>query len=348
MQEDLFIEETTLKSEKLRSKNLFAVCIIFGGLFLGSLFVDFVQLVSGKGFSPWATKNHNVLETTGKTWVGYGDPKVTLQVITDQDCVTCDPSEALVWLRRVVPTIEVTRVDIRDTFGKQLAERSGVVTLPAFIFSKDILHTSFYSQASTLFQPRDGRYFFDMSKIGLPAGRYLKLPTVGEGDIVSGPNNAKVTIVEFSDFECPYCKTFHKDLKQAAASYGDQVRLVYKHLPLSFHVQAEHAAIASQCANEQGKFDTYADYLFAKQAEWSKTTGLQKFKDYAWWLKLDSRAFASCLDNNTYQDTIAKDKAEAADLSVGATPATFVGGTFLDGAVTTADIKQAIDQELAK
>lgn len=342
MQEELFEK----KNEK--TKNLLALTIILGGLFLGSLCVDFVQLVSGEGFSPWATRTHNVLETSGKTWVGYGDPKVELSVITDKDCSACDPSEALVWLRRVVPTLEATKIDIADPLGKGLAERSGVVTLPAFVFSKDILHTSFYSQASSLFQVRDGRYFFDMAKIGLPAGRYLKLPGVSEKDIVSGSENAKVTLIEFSDFECPHCKTFHTTLKQVAASYGDQVRLVYKHLPLSYHAQAENAALASECANEQGKFDIYADHLFNKQGEWGKVSNLQKFKDYAWWLKLDYKKFSSCLDNGTYKEKIAQDKEEAATLFLSTTPATFIGGTFLDGAVSAADIKQAIDQELAK
>lgn len=342
MQEELFEE----KNEK--TKNLLALTIILGGLFLGSLFVDFVQLVSGEGFSPWATRTHNVLETSGKTWVGYGDPKVELSVITDKDCSACDPSEALVWLRRVLPTLEATKIDISDPIGKNMAERSGVVTLPAFIFSKDITQTSFYSQASSLFQVRDGRYFFDMGKIGLPAGRYLKLPTVDGQDIVSGSENAKVTIVEFSDFECPHCKTFHTTLKRVAASYGDQVRLIYKHLPLAYHAQAENAALASECANEQGKFDAYADHLFNKQGEWSKATGLQKFKDYAWWLKLDYKKFSSCLESGVYKEKITKDKDEAAAFSLGATPATFVGGTFLDGAVSADDIKQALDQELAK
>jgi protein-disulfide isomerase len=342
MQEELFEE----KNEK--TKNLLALTIILGGLFLGSLFVDFVQLVSGEGFSPWATRTHNVLETSGKTWVGYGDPMVGLSVITDKDCNACDPSEALVWLRRVVPTLEATRIDISDPIGQSMAERSGVVTLPAFVFSKDITQTSFYSQASSLFQARDGRYFFDMGKIGLPAGRYLKLPTVDGQDIVSGPENAKVTIVEFSDFECPHCKTFHATLKRVAVSYGDQVRLVYKHLPLTYHAQAENAALASQCANEQGKFDAYADHLFNKQGEWSKTTGLQKFRDYAWWLKLDYKKFSSCLEDDAYKEKIARDKDEAGTFSLAATPATFVGGVFLDGAVSADDIKQAIDQELAK
>jgi len=331
-----------------KNKNLLALSILLGGLFLGSLFVDLFQLISGEGFSPWATRHTNVLETSGKTWVGYGDPKIALQVIDDKSCVSCDPSEALVWLRRVVPTIEVTHIDIADATGTQMAERFGVVTLPAFIFSKDILDSSFYSQASSLFEAREGQYFFDMSKIGLPVGRYLKLPQVGEHDIITGSADAKVTIIEYSDFECPYCKTFHQDLSQIARSYGDQVRLVYKHLPLSFHVQAENAAQASQCANEQGKFDAYANHLFTKQAEWSKTKGTQKFKDYAWWLKLNFRDFATCLDSNRYQEKIAGDKAEATSLLISATPATFIGSTFIDGAISKDDIKQVIDEELAR
>ncbi len=349
MSEVLFPEEELPEEKKGEGKNLLALAIILGGLFVGSLFVDFVQLVSGEGFSVWATRNYDVLETAGKTWVGYSDPKVTLQVITDEHCgEACNPNEALVWLRRVVPTVEVTKVDIADTFGSNLAQRFEVVTLPAFIFSQDITHTSFYAQASSLFQAREGRYFFDMSKIGLPAGRYLKLPTVTEEDIILGSPQAKVTIVEFSDFECPYCQAFHKDLKQVAASYGEQVRLVYKHLPISFHPQAVNAAIASQCAHEQGKFEVYADHLFSKQSEWSKLSGTQKFKDYAWWLKLDYRKFAACLGENAYQDKIARDKEQAASLLISATPATFVNGTFLDGAVTAADIKQAIEKELTK
>ncbi len=347
MSEELLAESPVLELKK-HNRNLFALAILLAGLFLGSLFVDFVQLLRGEGFSSWAIQEHNVLETNGKTWVGYGDPLVNLQVISDKNCASCDPSEALVWLRRVIPTIEVTRIDIADQFGVETAERLGIVTLPAFIFSKDILHTSFYSQASSLFEKRGGSYFFDMGKIGLPAGRYLKLPAIGENDIVMGPADAKVTIVEFSDFECPQCKTFHKDLKQVTAPYGNQMRLVYKHLPLSFHAQAEKAARAAECANDQGKFDAYANHLFAKQTEWSKASGLQKFKDYAWWLKLDYRAFSACLESDRHRDKVAEDKEEATALDISATPATFINGVFLNGAVSADDIKRIIDQELAR
>lgn len=347
-EEPIVTEQASLPEETQKNKNLLALSILLAGLFIGSLFVDFVQLVSGEGFSSWATKNHNVLETSGKTWVGYGDPKVTLQVITDKDCASCDPSEALVWLRRVVPTLEVTKLDIADRAGEQAVKQFSLTTLPAFVFSKDILHTSFYSQASSLFQAKEGHYFFDMSKIGLPVGRYLELPVVTDADIAFGPKDARVTVVEFSDFECPYCKSFHKDVRTVVASYGDQVRLVFKHLPLSFHAQAANAALASQCAFDQGKFDTYADYLFTKQGEWSKTAGLQKFKDYTWWLKLNNRDFSACLDSGKYKNKITADKEEADRLLIRATPATFVNGIFLDGAVSASDIKAAIDKELAK
>ena len=341
------IVEAKMESRK-QNQNLLAISIILGGLFLGSLLVDFVQLVSGEGFSSFATKTHNVLETNDKTWVGYADPKVELTIITDKNCDACDPNEALVWLRRVVPTIDPVRIDIGDDYGSRLAERFGVVTLPAFIFGKDILHTNFYSQASSLFAGVEGQYFFDMSRIGLPAGRYLKLPTVGEGDIVLGNPTAPVTIVTYTDFECTHCGTYRQALKQAIAPFGDQVRVVYKHLPLSFHAQAENAAQASQCAYAQGKFDTYADYLFVKQAEWAKTKGTQKFKDYAWWLKLDGRAFATCLDKGEAREKIVRDKEEAVTLRITATPATFVNDTFLDGAVSVDDIRTAIESALAK
>ncbi len=342
------VDATPVVSLKTRHQNLVALVIIVGGLFLGSLFVDFLQLLSGEGFSSWAARTHDVLETANKTWVGYDDPKVTLQVITDKNCDACNPNEALVWLRRVIPTIEVTSIDISDAVGENLAHRFDVVTLPAFIFSKDILHTSFYSQASSLFQGKEGFYFFDMSKIGLPAGRYLKLPQIGENAIVTGNPEAKVTIVEYSDFECPYCKTFHQDIRQVAATYGDQVRVVFKHLPLSIHPQAQVAAEAVECANEQGKFDVYANYLFSKQAEWSAAKGNQKFKDYAWYLRLDFQSFSACLDSGKYKERVVADRTEATGLNISATPATFINDTYLEGAVTREDIKAIIEQALAK
>lgn len=164
------------KMKEQRIKNLTALVIILAGLFAGSLFIDFAQLLAGRGFSRSAVKKYSLLETGGKVWVAYNEPKVTAQVVTSKDCAACDPSEALVWLRRVIPTLEAMPVEDDSDSGKFFIERFGIASLPAFIFSESITDTDFYSQAGSLFRVEDGKYFFDMGKIGLPAGRYINTP----------------------------------------------------------------------------------------------------------------------------------------------------------------------------
>ena len=347
--ETLFPDKTEVaETDKQKVKNLSALAILLAGLFLGSLFVDFAQLMTGKGFSRNAVKNYDLLETGGKTWVAYGDPKVAVQVVTDKNCTECDPSEALLWLRRVVPTLEVSSIEHDSYLGNLLIERFDIASLPAFVFSDSVAETDFYAQASSLFVFEGGRYFFDMGKIGLPVGKYLKLPEINDNDIAIGAKDAKVKIIEFSDFQCPYSKAFQADLNKERKEYDGKVLFVYKHLPLSIHPQANNAALAASCANEQGKFQAYADYLFAKQDEWAKTVGTQKFKEYAWRFGINGREFAKCLDTKKYQDKVDADEAEAASFSIGGTPGTFVNGTFLPGAVGTETLKAAIDAELAK
>lgn len=338
--------ESTKHDQKI--KNLSALVILLIGLFAGSLFVDVAQLISGSGFSQSAAKKYSVLESENKTWVSYDEPKVTLQVVTDEDCVECDPSEALVWMRRIIPTLEAVNVPSDSAAGRALIERFQLIGLPSFVFSSSVTSSDFYTQAESLFTEDNGLYFFDMAKIGLPIGRYLTLPKVDATSLKIGDDNAKVKIVEFSDFQCTYCKLFQSVIKNVLDQYGDKVQFVYKHLPLSFNDQAENAALAAECANEQGKFSVYADTLYDKQDEWSRTTGTQRFKNYAWQLRLDGRQFTQCLDTKKYAEKIAADRDEALELSVTGTPGTFVNNTFFGGAVDEATIKQAIEAELAK
>ena len=334
------------RNDQAKVKNLTALIILLAGLFLGSLLVDFVQLMTGEGFSGRMAKTYNVLPTREKTWVAYTDPKVSLQLINDKDCAACDPSEALVWLRRVLPTLEVTTVESTSREGQALTLRHRITALPAFLFSPQVARTDFYKQASSLFLSEGGKYTFDMQRIGLQAGKYLKLPKFEEGALLSGSQDAPVKVVTFTDFQCPFCKNFHKDLTETVRGYGDEVGLVYKYRPLTVHKQGLNAALASECAHEQGKFGVYVDYLFAKQGEWGTTLGTQKFKDYAWYLKLDGRKFSQCLDSKKYNDKVISDSAEADSFSVEGTPATFVNGVFLDGAVSREDLKKVIDTEL--
>ncbi|MBI2439668.1 MAG: DsbA family protein [Candidatus Moranbacteria bacterium] len=347
--ETLFSEKTeAVETDRQKARNLAALAVLLAGLFVGGLFVDFGQLLTGQGFSGGALRDHAIVETAGKVWVSYDEPKVEVQVITDENCIACDPSEALLWLRRVIPTLEASPVDGDSELGRLLVARFQIKSLPAFIFSENIEETDFFAQASSLFEKQDERYFFDMGKIGLPVGKYLQLPRIDDTDIILGVKDAPVKIVEFADFQCPYCRAFHLDIERLLKEYEGKVTFVYKHLPLSFHNQAENAALAAFCAHDQGKFRQYAALLFAKQEEWSKTSGVQAFKNYAWRLGLQNNQFATCLDTKKYLDKVNADQLEAAQFSIGGTPGTFVNGTFLSGAVGFETLKKAVEDELAK
>lgn len=332
-------------------KNLLSIIVILSGLFLGSLFVDLGQLMTGAGFSGPAIKEHDILVSGGKTWVGYTEPKVTLRIVNDETCVECDPSEALLWLRRIVPTIEAERIDIASEEGKRVVETFGLVTIPAFIFDSAVKETEFYAQAEPLFREEttSGRLLFGMNQLGMPIGRYLTAPETGDNDIVFGPKDAPVTLLVFSDFQCQYCKEYHTTYKRLLSEYGDRIRLVWKHFPLPIHREATKAAEAAQCAALQDQFMPYVDLLFEKQSEWGKTGGERRFKDYAWRVRgIDARAFGRCIDEKQAAEKVMLDTKLAEDFLIESAPATFVNRKFVSGAAPYTDLKALIDTALAE
>lgn len=339
--------EEIINIENKRIKNLISAVIILSGLFVGSLFVDVAQLVKGNGFSEKNLQKGELFEAGGKTWVAFDEPIVNLKVVSDETCEKCDPSEALIWLRRMVPTISAQKVDYASTEGNALKEQFGIQTLPAFIFSDAITRTNFYSQAQILFNKKDNLFSLKTQELGLAPGKYLDLPELKVGDAILGKSDAKVKVYLFSDFQCPYCKIFWKTMRDTMKQYSEQA-LAYKHLPLSFHNQAENAALASSCAGEQEKFWEYADLLYAKQSDWGNSTGTQKFKDYAKDLKLNAVQFGKCLDDKKYQDKIDADKSEANNFGISGTPAVFINSQFKNGVVSAEDLKAAIEEELKK
>ena len=145
-----------------------------------------------------------------------------------------------------------------------------------------------------------------------------------------GGADAAVTIVEFSDFQCPHCRTFHQEIFPALRSlYGDQVRWVFvnRFFP-NGHPQAEQAALGGECALRQGKFWEYADYVFANQDRLAE--GI--VEDAAAEIGLDETAYAQCLANRETASEVAADQAEGARLGVGGTPYFLVNGTEVLGA----------------
>jgi protein-disulfide isomerase len=160
-----------------------------------------------------------------------------------------------------------------------------------------------------------------------------------------GPADAPVTIVEFSDFECPFCSRILPTIQQAQDTYGDKLRLVFRQFPLnSIHPSAQKAAEASLCANDQGKFWEFHDALFANQ----KALGVDQLKATAETLGLDAAKFAACVEGGTHAATVAKDLREGMAAGVSGTPAMFVNGRFVNGLVPFEELKRIIDEELAK
>ncbi len=333
-----------------RIKSLISITILLGGLFVGSLFVDIAQIIKGEGFSSKNLNQSDIFEANGKTWVAYNEPAVTVKVINDDSCGNkCDPSEALVWLRRVLPTINAQKVSFNSQEGKNLIGEFGISTLPAFIFDSNVAKTDFYNQAKVLFDDvKDDSYVLKTQELGLTPGEYLDAPKVNDSDPTFGKADSKVKVVVFSDFQCPYCKMFWSTLRDTMKNYADKVLFVYKHLPLDIHPQADNAALAAECAQEQNKFWEYGDKLYATQDDWGKTTDTQLFKTYAQQLGLNTAQFNQCLDGQKYQSMIDADKNQANDLGLSGTPAIFVNTQFKNGVVSADDLKNSIDQELNK
>jgi protein-disulfide isomerase len=336
------------KDRNKKIKNLISAVIILAGLFVGSLFVDAAQMIRGAGFSPRALNQADIFENNGKTWVSYTEPIVKVQVINDDACKNCDATQALVWLKRIVPTILTEKVDAASDQGKALAENLGIKYLPAFVFSTSVEQTDFYAQASTLFNKKNDSYVLDTAQLGLEPGEYLSSPSIGADDIKIGSDDAKVKLFEFSDFQCPYCKQFSATVDKILKDYGDKVQLIFKPFPLSIHAQANDSALAAECANEQEKFLEYNDKLFAMQSDWGNSTDIQKFKTYAVQMGMNADQFNKCLDDKKYQDAVNASLAEGKSFGIAGTPAMFVNAQFKNGVVGYDDLKTAIDQELQK
>ncbi|MFN3198100.1 MAG: DsbA family protein [Bradymonadia bacterium] len=189
------------------------------------------------------------------------------------------------------------------------------------------------------------------TKAAAPAGRKAPEPDnkiysvkVNPGDAIKGNKNAKITIVEFSDFQCPFCSRVNPTMDQIQKEYGDKVRIVFKHNPLAFHKDAPLASQAALAAGEQGKFWEMHDMLFANQRA-LKRPELEK---YATELGLNMDKFKSALDSGKYKAQIDADMAQARELGARGTPTFFVNGKKVRGAQPFAAFKTVIDEALKK
>jgi len=179
----------------------------------------------------------------------------------------------------------------------------------------------------------------------------LKPPPIQRIDVSSqgapfkGGEKAGVTIVEFSDFHCPFCKRVIPTLAQLESRYGDKIKLVFRDFPIeSIHPGATKAHEAARCANEQGKFWPYHDKLFAA----APNSSAEFFKGLAKEVGLDPVGFEACLSSGKYQAAVREDIAEGSRVGVTGTPAFFINGRLITGAQPLESFTRVIDDELAR
>jgi protein-disulfide isomerase len=159
---------------------------------------------------------------------------------------------------------------------------------------------------------------------------------------VRGPQNAMVTVVEYADYECPYCLQIQPSLQKLEAEYKGKLAFAYKDVPLPMHANAQKAAEATHCAAVQGKYWEMHDLLLTK-----KQLEVAMLKDYARSLKLDGAAFDKCLDSDAKAEIVKNTLNEAQVMGVQGTPSFFVNGRFISGAATYEKLKELIDEEIS-
>jgi protein-disulfide isomerase len=208
------------------------------------------------------------------------------------------------------------------------------------------------SQNVAFYVTRDGKHLFRGDAVDLsvdPLQQVMSKINL-EGQPERGPKDAKVTIVEYSDFQCPFCARVYTTFEnEVLKEYGDRVRFVFKNYPLSsIHPWAEDAALASECAYQQGndQFWTMYNGLFSKQSDINKENFRDRVTAIAQEGGMDSTKLQQCLEARGAIDAVKADESEATALGVNSTPTFFVNGRRLSGAQTYESFKQLIDQEL--
>jgi protein-disulfide isomerase len=188
--------------------------------------------------------------------------------------------------------------------------------------------------------------YVDTLKVKTPVRMMLEPPRqqVSAANAPSkGGSNAPILMIEFSDFQCPFCLRAHATVDQVLKTYGDKIKFVYRHYPLPTHPNAKPAAEASMCAADQGKFWPYHDRLFEQPSKLSESD----LKQHAADLGLDAAKFNACVDSHQFRAVVEADAKDGEEAGVNGTPAFFINGRMLSGAQPFDAFKRIIDEELA-
>ncbi len=349
------------ESKNKKIQNLWAALVIVCGLFVGSLFVDISQFVNKGGYSERALQGVELFQSGERTWVAHKGAPVEVTVLVPdeeglEDCPDCDPTEVIKWLKQNFPTLIAKKTVVGTQEGDAIIAKYELKTIPSFVFDENVVETEFYEnpQVQAIFNEQDGKFVLNSVALGIPVGKYLEMPEIDEEDTVLGNPDAKTKMIVFSDFQCPYSKMFFDTAMEVMKDYKDNVAFVYKDLPLSFHPQAQNAAMASRCAQDQDKFWEMSEVLYAdqgiegKSSTWDNQEGIKVFSTYASKIGLNISEFNNCMEEKTHLTKIKNDEALAGNFGISGTPSGFVGDEFIGGVVQDEQLRELIDEQISK
>jgi len=207
-------------------------------------------------------------------------------------------------------------------------QATGLMVACALVVTAAVVHREFFAGSAAASPP---------DTTPRPVDNWTELASTG---LRMGPADAPVTIVEFSDFECPFCATFSETLRRVRAKYPGRVTVLYRHYPIDeLHPNARTAGLAAECAAVQGRFESYHDRLFAQQ----DSIGKKPWERFAIEAGVpDLAAFTGCVDEGRLMTNVERDAALAEATGIRLTPSLVIGGTLIPGAISEPELERWI------
>lgn len=300
-----------------------------------------------------------------KTWLPIPGKPVELIVLNDPACVSCNTDQDLAMLKQnSTPALLIRDVDVASEEGKALIEKFEMTSIPQYIFVDGITDlvmgmdqetgapVKFIDSAKDFLIIKDEQYLLNGSAVGFKPGQYLKAPEFSDIDTepVHG-RGGKVRVVEFTDYQCPYCKSLHDNNKDLIAKLVKEGKIEYvlKDFPLDFHKEAVSAHKSANCVLKEAGDDAYwkmNSAIFDNTPAWANK-GIQAANKYFIGLAKDFDAdIATCIEDASLDAEIAADMLEGQKYGVSGTPALFIGKKFMPGAIDAKTFEAAVEEAL--
>ena len=323
---------------------------------LGLVLLSIVLVACGAGVTK---TDDGFLLYEGKTWIAEEGNPITLYILNDSTCgADCDSAAGIEFFRQnITRALSIKEVDVNDALGKDLIADFDPLGVPVFILGDGIKTLErngekMYDKIQPVLTEKNNRFLVDGNAIRMKIGKYLKEITFADLDSEPVKGDGPVTVVEFTDFQCPYCKRLHDQTKDAIANLIEEGKITYvvKDFPLSFHAEAKAMHIAANCALKTEGIEAYANtknFVFDNQQAFGGKgdAGAKAYliEESAGFGIADQDAFAACVNSGEMDAEIQADVQEGVKFGVSGTPAIFVGNKFIPGAISAEALIQAVN-----